>query len=104
MYWKRQRDYEYQVKTQPDGRQRRVGPRSLETERASEEFSGRKRSLEDRLRSLRSAVLDADRLNKASKVGRVPSPVLAVLQAIEDASLGEQMTGQWAREPEVTQW
>ena len=32
---------------------------------------------------------DAERLNKALKVGRVPSPVLAVLQAIEDAGLGE---------------
>ncbi len=89
MYWKRQGDYEYLVKTQPDGRQRRVGPRSAETERAYEEFTGGKRSLEDRLRSLRSAVLDAERLNKALKVGRVPSPVLAVLQAIEDAGLGE---------------
>ncbi|HSV48082.1 MAG TPA: hypothetical protein VLJ58_19995 [Ramlibacter sp.] len=27
MYWKRQGDYEYLVKTQPDGRQRRIGAR-----------------------------------------------------------------------------
>ena len=34
MYWKRQGDYEYLVRTQPDGRQRRIGARSAETEAA----------------------------------------------------------------------
>ena len=89
MYWKRQGDYEYLVKTQPDGRQRRVGPRSPETEKTYDEFTRRKRELEERLRLLRAALKDAERLNKALKVGRVPSPVLAVLQAVEDAGLGE---------------
>ena len=89
MYWKRQGDYEYLVKTQPDGRQRRVGTRSPETEKTYDEFTRRKRELEDRLRLLRAALKDAERLNKALKVGRVPSPVLAVLQAVEDAGLGE---------------
>ena len=31
MYWKRQGDYEYLVKTSPDNRQRRIGPRSPES-------------------------------------------------------------------------
>lgn len=92
MYWKRQGDYEYLVKTQPDGRQRRIGARSTETEKAYEEFTARKRDIEERLRSLRSALKDAERLNKALKVGRVPTPVLAVLQAIEDAGLGQHFT------------
>lgn len=88
MYWKRQGDYEYLVKTQPDGRQRRIGPRSAEAEKTYEDFTSRKRKVESRLRSLRAALKDAERLNKALKVGRVPSLVLAVLQAIEDAGLG----------------
>ncbi len=92
MYWKRQGDYEYLVKTQPDGRQSRVGTRSAETEAAYEAFTKRKREVEERLRSLRAALKDAERLNKALKVGRVPSPVLAVLQALEDAGLGEHFT------------
>lgn len=92
MYWKRQGDYEYLVKTQPDGRQGRVGPRSPETEAACEAFTSRKREVEGRLRSLRAALKDAERLNKALKVGRVPSPVLAVLQALEDARLGQHFT------------
>lgn len=92
MYWKRQGDYEYLVKTQPDNRQARVGPRSAETERVYEEFTTRKREVETRLKSLRDALKDAERLNKALKVGRVPSPVIAVLQAIEDAGLGQHFT------------
>lgn len=89
MYWKRQGDYEYLVKTQPDGRQQRVGARSAETGNTYEEFTARKRELESRLKSLRSALKDAERLNKALKVGRVPTPVISVLQAVEDAGLGQ---------------
>lgn len=89
MYWKRQGDYEYLVKTQPDNRQRRLGPRSTDTEKTHEEFTTHKQELESRLKSLRTALKDAERLNKALKVGRVPSPVIAVLQALEDAGLGQ---------------
>lgn len=89
MYWKRQGEYEYLVKTDPSGHQRRVGPRSAQTEAAYAEFTSNKHEVEERLRSLRSALKDAERLNKALKVGRVPSPVLSVLDAIEDAGLGE---------------
>ncbi|MGH8858439.1 MAG: GSU2403 family nucleotidyltransferase fold protein [Polaromonas sp.] len=92
MYWKRQGDYEYLVKTQPDNRQNRVGPRSPETEKIHDEFTTRKREVEARLKSLRAALTDAERLNKALKVGRVPSPVVSVLQTIEDAGLGQHFT------------
>ncbi len=92
MYWKRQGDYEYLVKTQPDNRQTRVGPRSPETEKIHDEFTTRKREVEARLKSLRAALTDAERMNKALKVGRVPSPVVSVLQTIEDAGLGQHFT------------
>lgn len=89
MYWKRQEGYQYLVKTLPDNRQERIGPRSPETERIYEEFTTRKSEVEARLKSLRAALTDAERLNKALKVGRVPSMVVSVLQTIEDAGLGE---------------
>ncbi len=92
MYWKRQGHYEYLVKTQPDNSQSRVGPRSPETEKIHAEFTQRKTGLEARLKSLKEALTDAQRLNKALKVGRVPNPVIAVLQAIEDAGLGQHFT------------
>ncbi len=92
MYWKRQKDYQYLVKTQPDNRQQRIGPRTPETERIFEEFTARKSEVEARLKSLRGALTDAERLNKALKAGRVPSIVVAVLQTIENAGLGEYFT------------
>lgn len=92
MYWKRQAGYEYLVKTQPDNRQQRIGPRSPETEHIFEEFTARKTAVEARLKSLRAALTDAERLNKALKAGRVPSMVVSVLQTIEQAGLGEHFT------------
>jgi hypothetical protein len=89
MYWKQHGDYEYLVRTQPDNRQSRIGPRSAETEKIFKEFASRKQESEARLKSLRDALKDAERLNKALKVGRVPTLVLGVLQALQDAGLGE---------------
>lgn len=92
MYWKRQGDYEYLVKTSPDNRQRRIGARSDETVRIHEEFVTRKQEHESRLKSLRVALTDAERLNKALKAGRVPNVVVSVLQALADAGLGQHFT------------
>lgn len=92
MYWKRQGEYEYLVKTQADNRQQRIGPRSEQTERAYAEFTTRKQALEERLRSLRAALTDAERMNKALKAGRVPAMVVSVLQTLENAGLGEHFT------------
>ena len=92
MYWKRQGDYEYLVKTSPDNRQRRIGPRSDETVRIHEEFVARKQEHESRLKSLRVALTDAERLNKALKAGRVPNVVVSVLQALANAGLGQYFT------------
>jgi hypothetical protein len=92
MYWKCQGDYEYLVKTSPDNRQRRIGPRSPESEKVHKEFTARKHELEARLKALREALKDAERLNKALKAGRVPSIVVSVLQTLEDAGLGPHFT------------
>jgi len=92
LYWKRQGAYEYLVKTRPDNRQQRVGPRSSETERRYEDFTARKLKIESRLKSLKEALTVAERQNKALKVGRVPSVVVSVLQTIENAGLGEHFT------------
>lgn len=92
MYWKRQQGYQYLVKTSPDNRQQRIGPRSPETERIFEEFTARKSEVEARLKSLKGALTDAERMNKALKAGRVPSVVVSVLQSTENAGLGEHFT------------
>lgn len=92
MYWKEQGTYCYLVKTMPDNRQKRIGARSAETEAIYAEFVARKTEAEARLASLRGALQDAQRLNKALKVGRVPSIVISVLQAIDEAGLAEHFT------------
>jgi hypothetical protein len=89
MYWKKQDDYEYLVRTTAGKRQRRIGPRSAVTEKTYEAFTARKIQFESRLKSLEAALGDAERLNKALKVGRVPAQVVTLLQTIEDTGLGE---------------
>jgi len=88
MYWKRQGAYEYLVKTNGVV-QKSVGARSPRTEAIFEEFMSHKRDLEARLKSLAQQLDQACRLNKAVKVGRVPSVVVNVLQALDDAGLSE---------------
>lgn len=92
MYWKKQGDYEYLVKTSIDNRQQRVGKRSTETELAYREFTAKKVDIEERLRSLRDAVKEAERLNKALKVGRAPAVLIDILQSIQDSGLSEHFT------------
>jgi hypothetical protein len=92
MYFKREGEYEYLVKTSPDNRQQRLGRRSAETEAVLKDFLAHKQALEARRKSLHDALTETERLNKALKAGRVPSKVIAVLLALESAGLGEHFT------------
>jgi hypothetical protein len=92
MYWKQQGEYTYLVKTHRDNRQQRIGKRSTETEGIFKAFTSAKTEAEERLKSLAEVLVEAERLNKALKVGRVPNIVVSVLQALEDAGLSEHFT------------
>lgn len=92
MYWKKQGDYEYLVKTYRDNRQQRVGARSAETELIYQEFSSKKAAIEARLGTLRMSMKEAERLNKALKVGRAPALLIDILQALEDSGLADHFT------------
>lgn len=92
MYWKKQGDYEYLVKTFPDNRQQRIGPRSPDTELIHREFNAKKLAIEERLRSLRDALREAERLNKALKVGRAPALLIDILQSLEASGLYDHFT------------
>lgn len=92
MYWKRQGDYEYLVRTRPDNKQSRIGARSAQTEATYDEFTARKLATESRLKELATALLEATRMNKAVKAGRTPALVVALLQTLEDAGLGAHFT------------
>ncbi len=92
MYWKHEGAYEYLVKTYPDNRQSRQGRRSPETENIYKDFTTRKQAVESRLQSLRPALIDAERMNKALKTGRTPAIVVSLLQALDAAGMGPHFT------------
>ena len=93
MYWKKEGVYEYLVKTRLRRRsQERLGRRSEPTERIFAEFTSRKQALESRLASLREALTEAERMNKALKAGRTPNLAVEVLQVLDGAGLAEHFT------------
>ena len=93
MYWKKEGVYEYFVKTRLRRRsQERLGRRSEPTERIFAEFTSRKQALESRLASLREALTEAERMNKALKAGRTPNLAVEVLQVLDGAGLAEHFT------------
>lgn len=92
MYWKRQGDAEYLVKTHKNNQQSSLGRRSSETEKIHADFTARKQSLTQRLSSLREAFEQTQRMNKALKVGRVPSVVVSILRTLEEAGLSKHFT------------
>lgn len=92
MYWKKQDGYEYLVKTSPDNRQTRLGPRSEQNEAIYETFRARKEEVESRLKSIAKALDDAQRMNKALRVGRAPALLVNVLTEFEEAGLSEHFT------------
>jgi len=89
MYWKRQGNYEYLVRTGRDNRQQRLGPRSPETERTHAAFTQAKQAAQTRLQSLRAALQEAERLNKAVKAGRVPGIVVSLLNTLDVLDLAQ---------------
>ena len=92
MYWKKEGDYEYLVKTKARGKQERLGRRSADTERIHTEFQQRKAALEPRLQSLEAQLVTAQRLNRAVRAGRVPNIVIDILNALDKAGLAQHFT------------
>lgn len=91
MSWKKEGGYEYLVKNHPipNRRQERLGARSEQTEQVFADYTRRKTALDGRLAALTEALEETERMNKALKAGRVPPPVVSVLQALESAGLDQ---------------
>ncbi|WP_176053195.1 GSU2403 family nucleotidyltransferase fold protein [Paraburkholderia caribensis] len=92
MYWKAQGAYTYLIRTAPDNRQIRLGARSAETEQMYTAFHQTKTEIKARLRHLRDAVSEAERLNKALRVGRVPPSVVDFIVRSEGAGVAGLFT------------
>jgi hypothetical protein len=87
MFWREQSGGEYLIKESVVGSQKSLGVRSDATQQIFEKFKERKAQVSDRLAKLISASNDQQRLNKAMRVGRVPSVVVKTLAAIARAGL-----------------
>lgn len=89
MYWKKQGEYEYLMKTYPDNRAKTIGPRDATTEQTYQAFTQDKTATTTRLRQLREALRESERVNKALRVGRTPAIVVNILLALEQAGLAQ---------------
>ena len=87
MYWKKEGDYVYLVKTYARNRQERMGARSAQTEQIYDAFHKHKTATQGRLDSLTAALIETQRQNKALKAGRTPETVVSVLNAVREAGL-----------------
>ncbi len=88
VFWKKVGSYEY-LAQKVQGKVRYIGPRSVETERQFEEFRQKKTQLQQRARTLKESVESCQRMNKAVRAGAVPTPVMEVLQVLEERGLAE---------------
>lgn len=91
MYWKKEGLYEYLVRTFPGNRRERMGPRSAELELLFQRFHSQKESTKNRLSTLAEALDEAQRMNKALRVGRVPDEVVKLLNGFRELRVAEQI-------------
>lgn len=92
MYWKKQGDKEYLVRTSSSNAQKSLGPRSPKTEEIYEKFVERKTSTEARTRDLASQLAMHKRLNRALFVGRAPQMLVDILAMLERAGIADYFT------------
>lgn len=87
MFWRTLSDACYLIRESSGGAQKSLGPKSTQTELIFEKFQAKKQALSQRLKSLTLAAQSQQRMNKALRVGRVPSIVIKTLNALHDAGL-----------------
>ncbi len=87
MFWKKEGSGEYLIRESSKGAQKSLGPRSAANEAIHSRFFARKEALASRLSTLTAAAEDQQRMNKALRVGRVPSIVVKTLNALAAAGL-----------------
>lgn len=94
MVWRRDKDREYLVRSDYDAsgirRQRSLGPRSRETERAKQAFDEGRERASARLADAEGFIARQAAVNRAVGIGRVPVLSARIVRAIEAAGiLGE---------------
>lgn len=88
LFWKKVGPYEY-LAQKVEGKVTYLGRRSPETEHQFEEFKQKKVQLVQRARKLKESVQSYQRMNKAVRAGAAPTPLVEVLQQLEERGLSE---------------
>lgn len=91
MFWRQDRGHTYLVRANTAARQTRLGPQNPETQAIHARFNERKGQLESRLATLKEAVSRHERLNRALRVGRCPTILVAILQRFEQYGLSPHL-------------
>jgi hypothetical protein len=92
MYWKRQGETEYLIRTSPRNTQKSLGPRSDETVSIFEKFIARKERSEKRFSDLTQELERHQRMNRALRVGRAPRLLVDILNKLAKSGLSEYFT------------
>ncbi|MDA7417748.1 GSU2403 family nucleotidyltransferase fold protein [Xenophilus arseniciresistens] len=92
MIWREISGGRYLIRTSPKGAHKSLGPDSAETRKIFEQFTARKGEVAQRLSIIEKAAEEQRRLNRALRVGRVPSIVVRVLNALDAAGLSAHFT------------
>ena len=87
MFWRDMGAQRYLIRVASRGSQTSLGPHSAELEAAYTRFMARKASVEQRLTSLRAAVAQHQRNNRALRLGRAPRLLIDTLNRLEQAGL-----------------
>jgi len=89
MIWREISGGKYLIRTSTKGRHKSLGPESPDTLQIYKNFTVRKAEVADRLARIGKAADEQRRLNRALRVGRVPTVVVNVLNSLEQAGLTE---------------
>lgn len=92
MYWKRQGQGEYLIRTSAANAQKSLGPRSPDTEQIHEKFVARKETAQSRERALAAELVRHQRMNRALYVGRAPQILVDLLGVLHRSSMSRYFT------------
>ncbi len=87
MVWKTVNGSDYLVRTSTTGGQKSLGRQTPETQAMYASFTENKQQAEERVSSLKQALAKHERMNRALRVGRMPTIAVAILQRLAQAGL-----------------
>ena len=87
IFWRDMGAQRYLIRVASRGSQTSLGPHSAELEAVYTRFMARKTSVEQRLTSLRAAVAQHQRNNRALRLGRAPRLLIDTLNRLDQAGL-----------------